>query len=183
MAGLREAGAWIIDRFCEEQSTLQALALPEDGEDGAEVARRVATFRRWLAVQVDGAGWELWPDEAPWTPPPEEAQILVHADGQPVWFVRWEAVAVELGCFSRHPAMRAFVQWLTGELMPALQRHGYYDPATGHAPPPSHLLDAIECRERGRDVMNRVAPGLGDWLAGSTGPDVIIGPAEGDEGD
>jgi hypothetical protein len=48
---------------------------------------------------------------------------------------------------------------------PAVLRHGYYNPATQHEPPPFKLLDALERREEARDVFNEVAPGLGDWFA------------------
>jgi hypothetical protein len=40
-----------------------------------------------------------------------------------------------------------------------------YDPATNHEPPPRRLLDAIETREQGRDLMNNLIPGLGDFFA------------------
>ena len=45
-------------------------------------------------------------------------------------------------------------------------RHGWYDPATGHEPPPGHELTALECREDGRDALNNLIPGMGDALSG-----------------
>jgi hypothetical protein len=66
---------------------------------------------------------------------------------------------------SGYPAVRAWLHWCCIELIPALMRHGYYDPATNHEPPPSHLLDALERKEEWREGCNQFFPSLGDALA------------------
>ena len=70
-----------------------------------------------------------------------------------------------LGHQGRHPVCTAYAVWHNGVTC-ALLEHGWYDPTTGHQPPPGHELTALECREDGRDVMNNLIPGLGDALSG-----------------
>jgi hypothetical protein len=70
-------------------------------------------------------------------------------------FLRW----------GRHPVCMAYVEWECN-LFSALVRHGYYDPATQHTPPPGEELTALELREEGRDLLNGLIPGMGDAVAG-----------------
>jgi hypothetical protein len=67
---------------------------------------------------------------------------------------------------SQLPQARAYVKWMCHDFIPALSRHGYYDPETGHQPPPGQELEAMERREEGRDLLNALLPGLGDVSAG-----------------
>jgi hypothetical protein len=188
ITALREAGAWIIEGeeqiiFCEERSTLKALGMLRcRGENLAEVKRRLGDLRRFLWVRIDQAtnAWGAFP----WTGDPterelipEDAMILAHRDKTPVYLLEWWPLAFRLGVFSRHPAMIAWVDWLCGDYLPAMQRHGYYNPETNHEPPPSELLDAIERREAQRDFLNHLAPGLGDRLVNPPARDAQKGDA------
>ena len=83
----------------------------------------------------------------------------------PLIFFRWDEMAIQLMVFSHHPAAIEWSTWVCGEFLPAINWHGYYDPATNHEPPPRRLLDALERREQGRDLMNHIVPGLGDFFA------------------
>jgi hypothetical protein len=47
-----------------------------------------------------------------------------------------------------------------GEVMMALHKHGYYNPATNHEAPVGHELDAIERREHFNTMLNESFPGL-----------------------
>jgi hypothetical protein len=64
-----------------------------------------------------------------------------------------------------HPVAIAYEVWHIG-VIDALLRHGWYDPATNHTPPPARELDAMEQRERGRELFNGFFPGMGDALSG-----------------
>lgn len=60
------------------------------------------------------------------------------------------------------PAFQTWWHWVQTEWAPAIARHGHYDPARNHEPPPSQLLEALECRENARELLNTLLPGLGD---------------------
>jgi hypothetical protein len=178
IADLCEAGAEISEGeesiiFWEERSTLKAMGVFRcRGRNLAEVKRRLAELRRFLYVQIDPATnqWGAVPfrddPEFPdaYERPPDDVNIAADRDGEPVSLVLWSELACRVGIFSHHPAMLAWVDWLCGEYLPAVARHGYYNPDTNHEPPPSQLLDAIERRAQGRDILNNLASGLGDRL-------------------
>lgn len=65
-----------------------------------------------------------------------------------------------LSVWSTVPACVAYWDWMCGEFMPAIMRHGYYDPARNHEPPPGEELNAIERREGGRDLFSDIIPGF-----------------------
>src|SRR6266851_3641368 len=67
--------------------------------------------------------------------------------------------------FARHPGCVAYRLWQL-KVHCAFLKHGYYDPLTNHTPPPGEELDALERRERGRDIFNSFMPGFGDALSG-----------------
>jgi hypothetical protein len=83
----------------------------------------------------------------------------------------WQVVLVRLEPFTRvlhfgrHRVCVAYSCWHS-KVVCALFAHGYYDPATQHTPPADQQLDALERREEGRDVLNTLLPGMGDWIAG-----------------
>lgn len=94
----------------------------------------------------------------------EDLQVFVKdADNRAYW--RMDEMAIVLNAFSRYPALDPWFDWLCHEVLPAMRRYGYYNPETNHQPPPSQVLDALECKEAGRDVMNDIIPRLGDQLA------------------
>jgi hypothetical protein len=178
---LRRDGAIIQEArnswLCELSSTLKALRLQERGE----VKRRMEGERlpRYICVIIgDGVGEFV---------PIEQYQSLVDKKGpqkvamdnknprqvRAARFIPWDDLAPKLVVLSDHPAAVEWTTWLCGEFLPAIHRHRYYDPATNHEPPPSGQLDALEIRESGRDVLNKITPGLGDVLAGETGGDPI----------
>jgi hypothetical protein len=68
--------------------------------------------------------------------------------------------------FSTLPPARAYLRWMCHEFMPAISRHGHYDPATGHAVPVGMELDALERKEGARDLWNGLFPGVGDGMVG-----------------
>jgi hypothetical protein len=110
------------------------------------------------------------------TPPRQDALIRsLHQKHEKVYrYLPWPYLAVTCGFISAQPAVAAWLRWFCIDLFPALLRHGDYNPATHHEPPPSRLLDAVEFKEQGRDLCNRFFPGLGDALAG----DVTKGDAD-----
>jgi hypothetical protein len=67
--------------------------------------------------------------------------------------------------FARHPGCTTYRLWQL-QVHCAFLKHGHYDPATNHTPPPGQELDALEARERGRDLFNEFVPGFGDALSG-----------------
>ena len=87
-------------------------------------------------------------------------QVKKHrlSDERYLLFVQWPALAIQLMVFSRHPVAIEWSSWFLGEFLPAIRRYGHYDPATNHEPPPSRLLDAIELRERERDLIKDIIP-------------------------
>jgi hypothetical protein len=64
-----------------------------------------------------------------------------------------------------HPVATPYVRWHM-DVLDAMMRHGWYDPATNHTPPPERTLDALEQVERGRDLFNGLMPGMGDAMTG-----------------
>jgi hypothetical protein len=100
-------------------------------------------------------------------PQRQEALIrrLQHKHGRVVRYLPWPYLAMTCSVMSAHSAVRAWLHWYCIDRIPALLRHGHYDPATNHEPPPSHLLDALEVKEDARSTFNWFFPGLGDALA------------------
>jgi prophage antirepressor-like protein len=90
---------------------------------------------------------------------------LTNAEGEGWTMISLKDILAHLTPFSPAPEARDYHVWLCSAFLPALLRTGHYDPQTGHAPPPGQELDALERREQGRDVLNAVAPGLGDTWA------------------
>jgi len=178
---LRQDGAIINEVgnrwFCEMSSMLKELRL----QRRSEVKRRLEEERlpRYICVLLgDGAG-EFVPIERFQSLVDEKGpQKVVMAKKGPrqahaALFIPWYDLAPKLLVFRPHPAAVEWTTWFCGEFLPAIHRHGYYDPATNHEPPPSGLLDALEIRESGRDVLNNITPGLGDAIAGEKGGDPI----------
>lgn len=118
----------------ERETTLLVLKPHADDEEAAqELARRIADL-----------SCTTW-----------------HSDGTAYVFWSMDEMVVALNAFSDYPALTPWIGWLCREVLPAMRKHGYYNPATGHEPPASKLLDALECTEAGRDVMR----GMGlDWV-------------------
>jgi hypothetical protein len=67
-----------------------------------------------------------------------------------------------LSPLSTLPACEALWSWIRTEYAPAIARYGHYDPAQQHEAPPGQELDALECRENARELLNAILPGLGD---------------------
>jgi hypothetical protein len=169
---LRRDGATIIeagdDRFCELRSTLKALRLQRRGEVKRRLNERLPRYVLVLHDHQSGA-FVLQDQLSTLTDGMDEAEaerVRIAMDGNDLrLFVRWRELAPLLLVFSAHPAAVEWTAWFCGEFLPALSHHGYCNPATHHEPPPSRLLDAMEIREQGRDLLNAIAPGLGDALA------------------
>lgn len=79
--------------------------------------------------------------------------------------VRIHEVIDNLSVWSTLPACEAYWHWMCREFMPAIMRHGYYEPSRNHVPPPHLQLDALERREHGRDLFDAILPGLGHPLS------------------
>lgn len=60
--------------------------------------------------------------------------------------------------FSGLRSCRKFTTWLCCEFLPAIRKHGYYDPATGHQAPVGGELDALERKEEMKDRLNELFP-------------------------
>jgi hypothetical protein len=72
------------------------------------------------------------------------------------------------------PAFQTWWHWVQTEWAPAIARYGHYDPARQHEAPPGQELDALECRENARELLNMLLPGLGDeTIAGIEDTDTI----------
>jgi hypothetical protein len=168
---LQKDGAMIVPFgaapiLCEERSTLKAMrVLRSRGRNLAEVKRRLVERPRLLIVVHEGLA-KPWPLEE-LDAIPDDDIVVCNRRGRAYLWLEFGQVAVPLSVFSPHPAMIAWQVWLCREFGPALLRHGYYNPATNHEPPPFQFLDALERREEGRDVFNQLVPGLGDWFAES----------------
>jgi hypothetical protein len=168
---LRADGAEIFETddtwFAEVRSTLKALRLRRT----ATVKRRLAELECHVLVKLPGGRMVF-------VPQPSVDAVVEAYDGdvqimqsrrstRPLVFLPWYGIGAMLFSISHHPAAIAWTQWFIGEFLPAIQLHGWYDPATHHDPPPSQLLDAIERKERQRDLLNGFIPGLGDLLHGT----------------
>jgi len=140
------------------------LALPDvPPTQGAFVALRPAL--RALRVRLSAQRWI----EQHLREDPDQYQVLSLWAAEPVGVhVLWvplKPFLLHWGQRGRHPVCTTFAWWYTG-VISALMRHGYYDPATNDTPPAAQQLDALERREEGRDVMNRLMPGFGDVMSG-----------------
>jgi hypothetical protein len=134
--GETAAEAWVLLR-----PTLQALWVP----------RRA---HRWVEAEVRHA-----PQRYPWW-------LYAHPETSYRYlFVALRPFLLLAGYQGRHPVCLHYCDWQS-DVMSALMHHGWYDPTTGHAPPPGQELDAVEMRERGRDMFNGLMPGLGDAVTG-----------------
>lgn len=167
---LRGQGAIIVEMdqgwLCEVHSMLEALWLRYSGEVKRRLEEHMEQYvclpetdETYTFVSVkDFSTFLEQLDET------EQAIVLQQAkkhrpsdDHYPL-FVQWPAMAIRLMVFSRHPIAIEWSSWFFGEYLPAIRRYGHYDPATNHDPPPSQLLDAIELRERGRDLASDIIP-------------------------
>jgi len=94
------------------------------------------------------------------------------ADGVQHVAVSLTDVVDRLSPLATLPACQWLWQWIRAEYAPAIARHGYYDPAHGHAVPVGYELDALERREGARELLNDLLPGLGDatLAAGTAAP-------------
>jgi hypothetical protein len=90
----------------------------------------------------------------------------VNAAGMLVTCVTATDVLDECALLSMQPACQAYRKWMCRSFAPALARHGWYNPATGHTAPPGQELEALEMREGCRDLLNALVPGMGDVEAG-----------------
>ena len=167
---LRGNGAIIVEMdqgwFCEIHSTLKALWLRYSGE----VKRRLEEHIEPYVCLPEADETSTFVSLKDFTNLLEELdeteqsivlqQVKKHrpSDENYLLFVQWPALAIQLMVFSRHPVAIEWSSWFFGEFLPAIRRYGHYDPATNHEPPPSRLLDAIELRERGRDLINGIIP-------------------------
>jgi hypothetical protein len=163
---LRGNGAIIVEMdqewFCEVHSTLKALWLRYSGE----VKRRLEEHMEQYVCLSEAdetytfVSVQNFPNLLEQLDETEQSivvqQVKKHrpSDEHYLRFVQWPALAIQLMVFSRHPVAIEWSSWFFGEFLPAIRRYGHYDPATNHEPPPSRLLDAIEWRERGRDLLN-----------------------------
>jgi hypothetical protein len=87
---------------------------------------------------------DLRPDEAGITPVVQDvrrAEVLTDVDIQ------------RLSLQSRRPEALAFRHWFYGEFVPALRRHGWYDPEHDHALPVRHELQCLEFYEEFRVAL------------------------------
>jgi hypothetical protein len=174
---LRAAGARVCEVndlfYCEVRSTLRAMGVSRKAglrrivDSGAPLYQRFS-LRNGAGVFVTDAGLTRLLALFNRAPQRQEALIrrLQHKHGRLVRYLPWPSLAMTCGFMSAHPAVRAWLHWYCIELIPALMRHGHYDPATNHEPPPSQLLDALERKEEWREGCNQFFPGLGDALAG-----------------
>jgi hypothetical protein len=174
---LRAAGArmyaWHDLYYCETRSTLRAMGVSRQAglrrlmASGAPLSQRLIR-PHGASVFVTGAELNQLLSLLEGTPRPQEALIrsLHQKHGKVCWYVPWPYLAVTCGFMSAHPVVAAWLRWFCIDLIPALLRHGDYNPGTNHEPPPSRLLDALEFKEQGREMYNRFFAGLGDALAG-----------------
>jgi hypothetical protein len=170
-------GLW----YCEVRSTLRAMGVSRKAglqrivDSGAPLYQRFS-LRGGAGVFVTDAELNRLLGLFGRAPLRREALIrrLQHKYGKVLRYLPWVSLAATCGFMSTHPAVRAWLHWFCIDLLPALQRHGHYNPAANHEPPPSHLLDALELKEEWREMCNRFFPGLGDALAG----DVTKGDAD-----
>jgi hypothetical protein len=182
---LRAAGArmyaWHGLYYCEVRSTLRAMGVSRQ----AGLRRLMASDAPLYQRLIRPSGASLFVTDAELNrllglldgvPQPQDALIrfLHQRHGKVCWHLPWPSLAVTCGFMSAHPVVAAWLRWLCIEIIPALHRHGHYDPATNHEPPSSSLLDALELKEQGREMCNRFFPGLGDALAG----DMTMGDAD-----
>ena len=177
VTALRSTGARIYEArdgfYCEVRSTLRAMGVSRKAglrrivDSGAPFTQRFLLLGGTSKFVTDADIKRLLVifDRAPHR---QEALIrrLQRKHGRVLRYLSWPYLAMTCGFMSAHPAVRAWLQWYCIDLIPALLRHGHYDPATNHEPPPSRLLDALEFREEGREMCNQYFPGLGDALAG-----------------
>jgi hypothetical protein len=75
--------------------------------------------------------------------------------------VHFGELAMELFASSTLPACRAYHRWMCCEVLPAIRRHGHYDPGTGHEAPVGQELDALERKEAAIEHRNAMLPVLG----------------------
>jgi hypothetical protein len=134
-------GATPVDAWVLLRPTLQILRVPWRDH-------------RWIEVEVRND-----PQHYPWV-------LAVHPATQrrSLW-VELRPFLLLAGFRGRHAVCTTYGVWYCG-VTSALMAHGWYDPATGHTPPPGEELNALECREEGRDLFNTIMPGMGDVLSG-----------------
>jgi hypothetical protein len=126
----------VLLRYPEILSALQIGSdRPEILAETAEVTAAMARMLRWDVTDADG----------------------VHHLA-----VSLNDVVDCLSPLSCLPACEALWHWIRTAYAPAIARHGYYDPARQHEPPPGQLLQALECRENAREILNLLLPGLGE---------------------
>jgi hypothetical protein len=82
---------------------------------------------------------------------------------------RWDGISLksimlDLAPYANHPTCRAYDNWINRNVVPALVAHGWYDPELNHETPIGAELDAIETRERMRDCLDGILPGLGTGM-------------------
>lgn len=174
---LRASGARIYagyDQFyCEVRSTLRAMGVSRQAglrriiDSGAPLYYRLMR-RGGVSMFVTEADLDRLLALLDRVPQGHDALIrcLQHKHGRAVRYLPWPYLAITCGLMSAHPAVRAWLHWYCIDLIPALLRHGHYDLATNHEPPPSQLLDALEWKEQGREMCNQFFSGLRDALAG-----------------
>jgi hypothetical protein len=75
--------------------------------------------------------------------------------------VRFHELVDALVWFSLLPACMVYRRWMTHEFLPAIRRHRYYDPDTGHEVPVGQELDALERKETMVDHVNALLPVFG----------------------
>jgi hypothetical protein len=85
---------------------------------------------------------------------------LTDADGVPHVAVSLTEVVDHLSPLSTLPACETRWWWIRTEYAPAIAQHGYWDPTRQHEPPPGQELEALECRENARALLNALLPGL-----------------------
>jgi hypothetical protein len=97
---------------------------------------------------------------APWDPDTALGRVAdcahlvaLDVDGERWVMIRLDDVLAHVVPFSQAPVAVAYQTWLCGAFLPALLRSGWYDPPTGHTPPPGQELTALEQREDGRDAL------------------------------
>jgi hypothetical protein len=91
--------------------------------------------------------------------------VPVEPAGFQVLLVQLKPFLLRFGQQGRHPVCTQFAVWYA-KVLCAFMDHGYYDPLTNHTPPADQQLDAIECREEGRALLNQLLPGIGDVFGG-----------------
>ncbi len=136
---------------------------PGETADEAYVLLR-PTLQVWQVSQCN----QRWIEHHLRTTTPEAIDVGVIPNIQ--WNSPW-GVIIRLHAltmyvqFGRHRACIHYRFWQLGVQL-AILKHGYYDPATNHTPPPGRELDALESREGLRDLYNSDMPGFGDVLSG-----------------